>query len=284
MHRSKGELKMAKAAGVNSAALANMSDTVTKLEVNSPDLWAHCLPRPAVDGHKYHRGYAAIYAAEELTGATRLAAEACNRIGAGLVSVIAQARSDVYRTCLAADIMVHAQMPDKTSAALAGPGGCTPAQHLALLGASWLDARIFDAGAIPAREDFDQLDQTCIMTPHIGEFEHRFGAITGDASQAAHLLALQSGATVVLKSAQTTIAGLDGRVIVNTHTSPYLAKAGTGDVLAGLITGLTAQGMPHFEACAAAVWMHGEAGKRIGVGLIASDIADSLADILCELL
>lgn len=251
---------------------------------NGPDLWAAHLPRPAMDGHKYHRGYAAIFAASELTGATRLAATACSRIGCGLVSVVAQTRGDVYRSSLPPDIMVHDQVPEKASVLLGGPGGITPEQAIVLLAAPDLQARVFDAGAIPSRAQFNQLDATCILTPHIGEFERAFGALDGGAEASARRVSIESGAIVVLKSSQTVVAAPDGRAIVNCHTSPYLAKAGTGDVLAGLISGLVAQGMPPFEACSAAVWIHGEAGIRIGPGLIAGDIADIIPRILHDLL
>lgn len=89
---------------------------------------------------------------------------------------------------------------------------------------------------------------------------------------------------MVLKGPYTVIAAPDGRVALNTTASPYLAKAGTGDVLAGLITGLVAQGMPPFEAACAAVWIHGQAGKRIGPGLIPQDIVGELRSILKDLL
>ena len=80
------------------------------------------------------------------------------------------------------------------------------------------------------------------------------------------------------------IAAPAGRVALNTTASPYLAKAGTGDVLAGLITGLVAQGMPPFEAACAGVWIHGQAGKRIGPGLVPQDIIAELRSILTDLL
>lgn len=93
-----------------------------KLE-NSPDLWLTNFPRPKIDGHKYHRGHAAIFAAPELTGATRLAASACNRVGAGLVTVVASGKADIYRSTLPADIMVRENLPDKVNVVLAGSGG-----------------------------------------------------------------------------------------------------------------------------------------------------------------
>jgi len=251
---------------------------------NEPKLWQSFLPIPDRDANKYHRGFVGIYAAPELTGATRLAASSCNRIGAGLVSVIAPVRGDVYRCCLPADIMVQSDRPAKVDVALGGSGGIAE-QHLEeLLASNNLKARVFDADALPKQNQFQWLDEHCILTPHFGEFERVFGTIETDVEKAAQRAAEACGGIVVLKSADTIIASPDGQTVCNSHASPYLAKAGTGDVLAGLISGLVAQNMPHFHACCAATWIHGEAAIRSGPGLIASDIPDLIPDILKDLL
>ncbi len=252
--------------------------------VNHPDLWKSALPAPGRDANKYHRGYVGIYAAPQLTGATRLAASACSRIGAGLVSVVAPANGDIYRCSLPADIMVQSTGPTKMDVGLGGSGGISQQHHEELLAATNLKARIFDADGLPAQNLFAQLDINCILTPHFGEFERIFGAIEADHISAAQRAAVVCGAIVVLKSADTVIASPDGQLVCNNHASPYLAKAGTGDVLAGLIAGLVAQNMPHFQACCAAVWIHGEAAIQIGPGLVASDIADRIPGILADLL
>ncbi|MEP0945090.1 MAG: ADP/ATP-dependent (S)-NAD(P)H-hydrate dehydratase [Rhizobiaceae bacterium] len=254
------------------------------METNSPELWQSALPVPSADDNKYHRGYVAIYAAPELTGATRLAASACNRIGAGLVSVVAEKNADIYRTCLPPDIMVPTSRPAKSSVLLGGSGGISENHFRELLGARNVRARIFDADALPADFNFDQLDESCILTPHFGEFGRVFGPVNGDPAGAALRAAKLCGAHVVLKSARTIIASPDGRIVANDHASPYLAKAGTGDVLAGLIAGLVAQGMPHFLATSAAVWIHGEAAIRFGPGFVASDIPEMVPAILRHLL
>ena len=251
---------------------------------NQIEKWLPALPRPTDRSNKYDRGYVAIYAAPHLTGATRLAATACNRIGAGLVGVVASSRADVYRTCLPPDIMVNEQLPSKASVALGGSGGIEPQHFEELLRASHMEARVFDADALPGREHFHNLDSTCILTPHHGEFERAFGPIEANPELAAHGAARASGAIVVLKSSRTIIASPDGSLIANTHASPYLAKAGTGDVLAGLIAGLAGQGMVPLSACCAAVWIHGEAGLGIGPGLVASDIPGRVPSILKTLL
>lgn len=254
------------------------------IEINAPELWQAALPVPGFDDNKYHRGFAAIYGAPKLTGATRLAASACNRIGAGLVSVVADDNGDIFRTCLPADIMVTHEFPAKATVVLGGSGGISSLHFQELLRSRGLKARVFDADALSADMDFEKLDSHCVLTPHRGEFERVFGAVGEDPEGAAQRAALASGAIVVLKAPHTVVASPQGRLVVNRHASPYLAKAGTGDVLAGLITGLLAQGMPHIQATCAGVWMHGEAAIRFGPGLIASDIPDMMPSILHDLL
>ena len=126
----------------------------------------------------------------------------------------------------------------------------------------------------------DRLSDQYILTPHEGEFARAFPDISGAREARTVKAAEQMGCVVVLKGAQSIIASPNGEIVVNKNASPYLASAGTGDVLAGMITGLCAAGMAPFDAACVAVWMHGEAGKRIGAGLVASDIEGALPDIL----
>ncbi|MDJ0922466.1 MAG: NAD(P)H-hydrate dehydratase [Henriciella sp.] len=253
--------------------------------MNHPDNWTSLLPRPSEEGHKYHRGHAVIVGATELTGATRLAAAASSRVGAGLVSVLSDEAADIYRMTLPADIMVkglETMSAARVSAVLAGSGGISERGRAALLQAPLDRPLVLDAEAIALHQDLAA--ESLVLTPHDGEFARAFPDLSGERLGNACAAAKHSGAVIVLKGAETIVAEPGGRHAINQHASPYLAKAGTGDVLAGLITGLVAQGMPCFEAAQAAVWMHGEASLRIGAGLIAQDLISEMRGVLHDLL
>ncbi len=250
------------------------------MQLNSPSLWKAQLPVKSPVSHKYSHGHALIYAAPALTGATRLAAEACARVGAGLVTVLAPAAVvATYRATLPAHIIARDDLEwqdKRVSAKLYGSGGlaCQPDFSSAL-------PVILDADALAVLPD--RLAPNFVLTPHAGEFARAFPDVQGSREEQVRLAACRCQAVVVLKGAQTLIAAPDGRLIINQHAAASLATAGSGDVLAGMITGLMAQGMPSVEAAAAAVWMHGDCALRFGRGLVASDLPGLIPAVLNDL-
>ncbi len=266
---------------------------------NSPDLWRDALPRLKTDGSKYDRGHAVVFGGPiHSTGAARLAARAALRIGAGLVSVACSPASlVVYATALQAvmtkpvrDDAGFAELIDdkRITAVLIGPAAGinshTRACVLAALTAK--KACVLDADALTVFKDapqdlFAAIASPILLTPHTGEFSRLFGDID-DREAAAVRAAKTSGAVVLLKGSNTVIAAPDGRVVINRAAPPTLATAGSGDVLAGMATGLLAQGMAVFDAACAAAWMHAEAARRFGPGLIAEDLEGQLPAVLAE--
>jgi len=266
-----------------------------RLWENAPNLWA--LPWPVEDAHKHERGHMIVASGGRAqTGAARLSARAALRAGAGLVTVLspaeAMAENAAQLTAImlreAGDEAAYADAARTAQALLIGPAfGTSDAHYKNLLAAINVEPRcplVLDADAItmlaPLTHGFSERD---VMTPHVGEFRRAFPGIwsaADDRIDAACAAAAYARCVVLLKGPDTVIAAPDGRAIVNATGSPFLATAGSGDVLAGIIAGLIGQGMASFEAAAAAAWLHGKAGEALGPGLIAEDLSEILPHIL----
>ena len=274
-----------------------------KLSANDPALWLARYPWPRADGHKYDRGHAvAVSGGPETTGAARLAARAALRAGAGLITLACPPDALAVNAAQLTAVMTRtfddsagfaALLADRRkNAVLLGPGNgvgeATRRNVVAALEAG--KACVLDADALTSFAGQPQAlfravrdGAECLLTPHDGEFARLFGeTIAGDLDKVARARAAaeSSGASVLLKGPDTVIAAPDGRAVINTNAPPELATAGAGDVLAGIALGLMAQGMPAFEAGAAAAWLHGAAAQAIGPGLIAEDLSDALPPVL----
>ncbi|WP_198376157.1 NAD(P)H-hydrate dehydratase, partial [Neoroseomonas rubea] len=251
---------------------------------NGPGLWR--LPGLDPTAHKYTRGHVTILAGAGMTGAARLAAAGARRGGTGLVTLAApdRATGDVLRAgdpgVIVTEASVAALLMDRRrNAWVLGPGlepqriYINILQQIAAVGCQV----VADAGVLAAAAGEPAgLRGAAVLTPHEGEFLRLFGPIAGDRPAAARRAAAATGAVVLLKGPDTVIAAPDGRLAINDHAPPWLASGGTGDVLAGLIAALIAQGLPPFEAAAAAAWVHGDAAWRSGSGLIAEDLPPHL--------
>jgi NAD(P)H-hydrate epimerase len=273
------------------------------LQAISPKTWLNAeipVSPPAVSGHKYGRGHAVVVSGGPLnTGAARLAAVAALRSGAGLVTLSgSQQALAVHAAHLSAVMLSEADLATllsdrRKNAVLIGPAAGLGEATRDKVDAVMMSgaATVLDADALTSFADAGESERLfrlvamvpgrpVVMTPHTGEFTRLFSGLMEESFsrlEAARRAAATSGAVVVLKGADTVIAAPDGRARINANAPPSLATAGSGDVLAGIVTGLLAQGMPGFEAAAAAVWRHGEAANRHGArGLT----ADSLLDVL----
>jgi hydroxyethylthiazole kinase-like uncharacterized protein yjeF len=236
------------------------------------------LPPLAADAHKYSRGLVHALAGE-MPGAIALAAKAAARTGAGYVRVSTSRIIDNLPSAIVQTDKATLEDP-RIGAVLVGPGMGDIPQILTLA----LTAKtpvVIDADAIGQVGDPKRLrGQDAIITPHEGEFVHLFGELEGSKADRALAAAKKSGAVVVYKGPDTLVAAPDGRVGFAPPSPAWLASAGTGDVLAGMIAALRARGMAGFEAALAAVWLHGRAAEIAGPAMIADDLVQAIPQAL----
>lgn len=268
---------------------------------NGPSRWLDRFPWPTLESHKYSRGHAVVLGGDRMTGAARLATRAARRAGAGLVTIACPPESVALYAAGEPGALVHGVDDDgaftallqdpRRNAVLIGPGAgvsdSTRARVMAALDAG--KATVLDADALTAFAGehraglMSRLGGRCVLTPHEGEFARLFPGLRdhpkGKVARAG-AAAAETGAVVLLKGADTVIAAPDGRAAINANAPAYLATAGSGDVLAGIVVGLMAQGMAAFDAACAAAWLHGAAAGVAGLGLLAEDLPQALATVL----
>src|SRR5215470_13238546 len=274
--------------------------------LNEAALWRAQFPVPKPDGHKYSRGHAVVLSGGiASTGAARMAARGALRVGAGLVTIASPRAALAVNAAASLAVMVRpvdgagelaAFLSDaRRNAVVLGPGGGVGQlmRELVTKALSGERAVVLDADALTSFAGEPQAliaairaraESPTVLTPHEGEFKALFESVddvpkSGSKLVRARAAAACTGAVVLLKGSDTVVAAPDGRAAITANAPPWLATAGAGDVLAGFVAGLLAQRMPVFEAAAAAVWLHGEAGSRAGPGLIAEDLPEALPQV-----
>jgi hydroxyethylthiazole kinase-like uncharacterized protein yjeF len=266
---------------------------------NDPRLWLDRYPWPSRTTHKHGRGRLGVVGGDAThTGAGRLASRAGLRVGAGLVRLYCPPDAAAANAAHLEAVMLQpfdspAELEafnQSSDAVVIGPAcGVTDDTLAGVLALERTGAAlVLDADALTVFQDapeelFALMDRDDVLTPHAGEFERLFPRLLGVALnkiEAVRLAASKTGCVVLLKGPDTVIAAPDGRAVVNGHATPWLATAGSGDVLAGLVGGLIAQHMDSFDAACAAAWIHGDTALRFGPGLTAEDLPDLVPETL----
>ena len=270
---------------------------------NVPSSWEDSYPVPTIEGHKYNRGHVVVVSGGiAATGAARLSARGALRVGAGLVTLASPRDALLVNASALTAVMVRpidtviefaevlAERRLNTYVIGPGAGVGERTRDFVLAALSAKRATVLDADALTSFADnperlFSAIknspDPQVVLTPHEGEFPRLFSDISNKYPLRSKLervrdAAERSGAVVLLKGPDTTVASPDGRATIAANAPPWLATAGAGDVLSGMIAGLLGQGVPAFEAASIAVWMHGEAAREAGPGLIAEDLPETL--------
>jgi hydroxyethylthiazole kinase-like uncharacterized protein yjeF len=270
---------------------------------NIPQFWRNAFPVPGIDAHKYARGHAVVVSGDlAATGAARMAARGALRAGAGLVTVASPRDALAVNAAALTAVMVRpvdtaiefAELwaDKRLNTCVIGPGAGVGDRTRDFVVTALTAKRnlVLDADALTSFADapdhlFEAIkashDPQVVLTPHEGEFPRLFSDISNkhpgrSKFERVRAAAERSGAVVLLKGPDTVVASPDGRAIIASNAPPWLATAGAGDVLAGMIAAMLAQGVAAFEAASIAVWMHGEAAREAGPGLIAEDLPEVL--------
>ena len=277
---------------------------------NIPQFWHNPFPVPRIDGHKYARGHAVVVSGDlAATGAARMAARGALRAGAGLVTVASPRDALAVNATALTAVMVRpidtavefAELwtDKRLNTCVIGPGAGVGGRTRDFVVTALSAKRnlVLDADALTSFADapdhlFEAIkashDPQVVLTPHEGEFPRLFSDISNKHPGRSKLervraAAERSGAVVLLKGPDTVVASPDGRATIASNAPPWLATAGAGDVLAGMIAGMLAQGAAAFEAASIAVWMHGEAAREAGPGLIAEDLPEVMPAVFRHL-
>lgn len=289
--------------GIDSSTL-----DVIELEAvcNVKQIWVKFFPRLSQSAHKFHRGHTLVVSGPlETAGASRLVACAALRSGSGLVTLASAYDTLIAHASHLTSVMlrqansidgISSILKDHRINCIALGSGLPPDENTRRLVKSMLSHNrlsVLDAGALSCfsgepKSLFKEIHENTsdvILTPHDGEFTRLFPYESCSPSKVekAKQAAKVSGATVIIKGADTVIATPKGQVSITNNAPPWLATAGSGDVLAGIVAGLLAQGMPTFEAANAAVWLHGEAANLLGPGMISSDLDEGLKLVIKKL-
>jgi hydroxyethylthiazole kinase-like uncharacterized protein yjeF len=286
--------------GIDDKVLAEIEP---KTFENIPSFWRGSYPVPEIDGHKYSRGHVAVVSGGlAATGAARLAARGALRAGAGLVTLASPRDALAVNAAALMAVMVRAVdtvvefaemfADNRFNACVIGPGAGVGerTRDFVLTTLSAKRAIVLDADALTSfashpEQLFEAIrhssEPQAVLTPHEGEFPRLFSDISNKHPFRSKLervrdAAERAGGVVLLKGPDTVVASPDGRATIAANAPPWLATAGAGDVLSGMIAGLLSQGVPAFEAASIAVWMHGEAAREAGPGLIAEDLPETL--------
>jgi ADP-dependent NAD(P)H-hydrate dehydratase / NAD(P)H-hydrate epimerase len=293
--------------GIDASVLAEIRPRTFE---NVPQLWRESFPIPRIDGHKYARGHTIVVSGGvATTGAARMSARGALRAGSGLVTVASPGDALAVNAAALTAVMVRAidtavefaeLLTDRRlNTCVIGPGAgvVDRTRDFVLTALSAKRHLVLDADALTSFADapdhlFDAIkashDPQVVLTPHEGEFPRLFSDISNKHPLRSKLervraAAERSGAVVLLKGPDTVVASPDGRATIASNAPPWLATAGAGDVLAGMIAGLLAQGVAAFEAACIGVWMHGEAAREAGPGLIAEDLSEVLPAVFRRL-